>query len=78
MIEERIKQVMSDVFELEPSQINDESSPDTIESWDSLRGMNLITSLEEEFGIQFSDEEMLELLNYRLILEVIKNKQSNN
>ena len=36
-IEEQIKNVMSAVFEIPVVQINEDSSPDTIESWDSQR-----------------------------------------
>ena len=73
-IEEQIKNVMSAVFEIPVEQIKDDSSPDTIESWDSLKHMNLVISLEEEFTIEFTDIEIIEMLNYLLIVEVVKNK----
>ena len=56
-IEKRIKNIMSLVFSISIEEIDDESSPDTIESWDSLKQMNLVISLEEEFNIIFSDSE---------------------
>ena len=65
---------MSAVFEIPVEQIKDDSSPDTIESWDSLKHMNLIISLEEEFTIEFTDREIIEMMNYLLIVEVVKNK----
>ena len=73
-IEERIKNVMSSVFELPIEQIKDSSSPDTIESWDSLKHMNLVVALEEEFEIELTDDEIIEMMNYLLIIEVLKNK----
>ena len=57
-IEERIKNVMSAVFEIPVEQIQDDSSPDTIDSWDSLKHMNLVAALEEEFNVEFSDGEI--------------------
>ena len=57
-VEEQIKNVMSAVFEIPVEQIKDDSSPDTIESWDSLKHMNLIISLEDEFTIEFTDREI--------------------
>jgi len=63
-MENRIKKVMSAVFEISVEEINEKSSPDTIESWDSLKHMNLVVALEEEFGIVFEDNELVELLNY--------------
>ena len=73
-IEEQIKSVMSAVFEIPLERIKDDSSPDTIESWDSLKHMNLIVALEEEFSIEFTDTEIIEMINYLLIVEVVKNK----
>ncbi len=73
-MENRIKKVMSDILNIDVSSINDNTSPENIESWDSLKQMNIIVALEEEFDIEFSDEEIGEMLNYRLILEVLKEK----
>jgi acyl carrier protein len=36
--------------------------------------MNLIVALEEEFNIQFTDEEMLQMLNFQLISLILKEK----
>ena len=69
---ERIKKVMSAVFEIPMEQIKDDSSVDTIESWDSLKHMNLIVALEEEFNVQFTDDEIIEMMNYLLIKEILK------
>lgn len=73
-LEDRIKNIMSAVFEIPSEEINDKSSPDTIESWDSLKHMNLVVALEEEFEVEFKDDEILEIMNYQLIVEILKNK----
>ena len=65
---------MSDVFNIDVSLINNESSPDNIENWDSLKHMNLIIALEEEFEIEFDDEEIVDSMNYALILNILKSK----
>jgi acyl carrier protein len=62
---------MASVFEVSVDDINDESSPDTIENWDSLRHMNLITVLEEEFDIRFNDEQITEMMNFNLIIYTV-------
>ncbi len=75
-MEDKIKSIMSKVFNVSLDSINDKSSPDNIESWDSLNHMNLIVVLEEEFDMQFTDTELIELINYSLIKAVIKEKLS--
>lgn len=73
-MEGRVKKVMSDVFNIDVSLINNESSPDNIENWDSLKHMNLIVALEEEFEIEFDDEEIVDSMNFALILNILTSK----
>lgn len=73
---QRVFKVVSQVMGVPLEQITDESSPDTIKEWDSLRHMNLILALEEEFGVNFSDEQILELLSVGLIVETLKSVES--
>ena len=67
----KIKIVMSAVFEVPLESITYDASPDNIENWDSLRHLNLILALEEEFGVSIPDEEVGNLVNYKLIELII-------
>jgi acyl carrier protein len=73
-MESRIKKVMGDVFNIGVDSINNDSSPDNIENWDSLKHMNLIVALEEEFEVEIDDEEIDDSMNYTLILKILKSK----
>jgi acyl carrier protein len=73
-VEDQIKNVVSAVFEIPIEQIKDDSSPDTIESWDSLKHMNFVVALEEEFEVEFTEDEILKMLNFMLIKEIISSK----
>lgn len=77
-LEKKLKNIMSIVFELKPNEINDDSSPENIENWDSLKHMMLIGAIEDEFDIQFTNDEMLELLNYKLIKLILTEKLDNS
>lgn len=68
---ERVIKVVSDVLGLPPEAIADQSSPETVESWDSLKHMNLVLALEEEFGVRFSDESIVSMLSVRSIIETV-------
>ena len=76
-IEGRIKDVMSAVFEISTDKINDKSSPDTVQSWDSLKHMILIIALEEEFEIIFSDDDIVNILSFDSFRSIIKEKLGN-
>jgi len=73
-LKDRIKEVIASVFGVEISEIDDNTSSDTLDFWDSLRHMNLIVALEEEFGIEFNDEEIVEMTDYKLIKAIIQEK----
>jgi len=63
---------MSNTFGIDIEQISDDASPDSIAKWDSLKHMQLILSLEEEFCIEFSDKEVVEVVSYQKILEALR------
>jgi acyl carrier protein len=46
-------------MEVPVSTINDESSPETIENWDSFRGLILADELETRFDVKFSLDDLL-------------------
>ncbi len=69
---DRVFKVISQVLNVPLTQINEESSPDSIAEWDSLKYMNLVLALEEEFNVQFTEEQIVEMLNVGLIIETLK------
>jgi acyl carrier protein len=62
---------MAAVFGIAESDITEDASPDTIEAWDSLRHMSLVLALEEEFGVEFTDDQTVEMLNIKLIKAIL-------
>lgn len=58
-MDEKLQRILENVLEVD--SIDDAASSETVTSWDSLRHLQLITAIEEEYGIQFEPEEMMEL-----------------
>lgn len=75
-MENKIKDIIASVFGVDPKDVDDNASPDTIENWDSIRHMNLVVALEEEFEIEFDDEELVDMVNYKIIRATINEKLS--
>lgn len=69
---EAIKRVMSQIFGVDPGVIVAESSPETIERWDSLKHMQLVMALEDELEIQFPDEVIPELVSFEAIESTVR------
>jgi acyl carrier protein len=66
-MDSRLKQVFSNVFLVDSNTITDETSPDNLASWDSIGHLNLITSIEEEFDVIFTEDQIIEMLNFKLV-----------
>jgi acyl carrier protein len=45
-----------------------------VETWDSLQHMNLIASLEQEFGVEFTFEEIVSMQSVAVIKNVLRGK----
>jgi acyl carrier protein len=73
-LDERLTEVLSAVLEVPADQINEQTSPDTIASWDSMHAMTLVVSLEEEFNVLFTDQEIMEMASYALIKLTLQDK----
>jgi acyl carrier protein len=71
-MEERLKDVFATVLEIDRSIIDESLSTKTLPEWDSLRHMNLIIAIEEEFGISIEDEAIANLTTYVALRDYLK------
>lgn len=68
----RLKEVLSKVLGIAPDSINDKTSPNNVESWDSFNGLMLASELEKKFNVKFTMEEVVSVKNVRDIKESLK------
>jgi len=73
MMSKKLYDIISKVFSVQISEINDESSPETIESWDSFNGLILVDELESNFNIKFSVSEIVDVKNVKDIKRNLNN-----
>lgn len=68
----KLKQILSKVFQIDENQINDETSPDNTETWDSFNGLMLVSEVEEGFNIKITMDEATSVTCVKDIKEVLK------
>jgi acyl carrier protein len=73
-IMDTIRQTISDVFGVPASDLTPDSSPQTVEAWDSMGHLNLVLALEQAFNVQFSPEEIAGMTSVRLAAETLAKK----
>lgn len=69
---ETLKELVARVLEIKKEEINDDSSPDNISSWDSFNALMLVSELEKNFNIKFSIEEVMAVKNFKNIKDSLK------
>ena len=73
-LEKKLKELVSTVFEIKIDEIDDSTSPDTVEKWDSLQQLNLAIAIENEFKITLSPNDITDMLSYKLIKQILLEK----
>ena len=68
-ISERVRELMAVFFSMDPAKISADSSITTIEQWDSLKHLNLIMAIEQEFGIRIDVNDAVEMTSFSNICE---------
>ena len=71
---EQVQSVFRDVFDNENLVVEESSSTDDIEEWDSLTNIQLIVGIEHLFNIKFESEEMTSWDNVGDMISSIEGK----
>lgn len=68
---DQVRGIASDIFSVPADKITADSSPQTIESWDSMQHLNLVLAVEEKFGVQLSPEEIEQMKSVGAVAAII-------
>lgn len=68
---ERLNEVFQDVFDDETITVQDNTTADDIEDWDSLEHINLVVAVEKCFGMKFTMGEVTGMKNVGAMVDII-------
>lgn len=71
---EQVQEMAADVFMVARQQVSAETSPQNLESWDSVQHLSLVLALEEKFALQFSPEEIDHMQTIGQVVELVERK----
>lgn len=74
MVLDRVLNIIADVLGVSRAEISIQSTADDFSNWDSLNMLNLAMALESAFEVNFTPDEMSEMLSVELIIETLKSK----
>lgn len=71
----KLTEVFRDVFDDESIEINDGTTADDVEGWDSLTHISLLAAIEDEFSVKFDMKAVHGLKNVGEMVSLIENCQ---
>lgn len=74
-IYEQLNEVFQDIFDDDEITVNDGTTANDIDGWDSLEHINLIVAVEKSFGIKFNMGEVNRLKNVGEMVDLIITKK---
>lgn len=75
---EKVRRIIAETFKIKESEITLQTNMKDIDSWDSLTHMELIVSLEDELGIEFTSDEIMEMTDVEKIEKIVGEKVNGN
>jgi len=73
---QQLREIAADILGVKPEAIGADSSPQTVEGWDSVQHLNLIVAAERCFDLQFDPEEIDEMKNIGAMAAIVDRKRA--
>jgi acyl carrier protein len=71
-LEQKIRSIMAETFQIELNAINEDTSPDNLDRWTSLKHVDLVLNLQQAFDIEFTDSQIVEeLFSCKTIVQTV-------
>ena len=67
-------QLFAEVLQVDPTDLNEDSSPDNVKQWDSLAAMELVAAIEEKFKVKLSTKEIMKMSTIGRARKVLQGK----
>ncbi|SCY05835.1 acyl carrier protein [Butyrivibrio sp. INlla14] len=71
---ERLNEIFRDVFDDESITVEEETTADDIDDWDSLEHINLVNAIEDEFDMKFDMGQIVTMKNVGEMVDIILEK----
>ena len=69
---EKVNEIFQEVFEDDTIEIDESTTADDIEDWDSLMHITLISEVEAKFGFKFQMKDVVGMANVGEMIDIIE------
>jgi len=70
----KLEEVFAKILSESPESITDSSSPKNLRSWNSIKHIQLVATLENMFDIKFTNAEIVSLNSFGDIKRILRQK----
>lgn len=78
MVLSNVIKITAESLGVRESDVNENTLMEEMEEWDSLTHMELIANLESEYNIEFTVDEIMEMVSIRKIVQQIEARMNGN
>jgi acyl carrier protein len=72
-----VLEIAASVFEIGSHELGVDDSPETVDRWDSLNHLKLITAVESAFDIRLPMKTVLKIDTIKALIEAVENRISS-
>ena len=66
--------LFAETLQVDAAELTEDSSPDTVEQWDSLGAMHLVTAIEDRFKVRLTTREIMKMQTISLARATLVDK----
>ena len=71
-MKKRVFELVSQIMDIPEENVTSESSNLNLTGWDSLNHLSLVITIQEEFNVEFSDEQIIGMTNVAFIVSALE------
>ena len=71
-MKKRVFELVSQIMDIPEENVTSESSNLNLTGWDSLNHLTLVITIQEEFNVEFSDEQIIGMTNVAFIVSALE------
>jgi len=68
---EKVNSIIATTFKISIEKVSENHTMKEIRTWDSLKHMELIVSIESEFGIEISGDDIAEMISLDAVRQTV-------
>ncbi len=71
---QKFRSTISAILGVPEDQITDDLSSETVDTWDSLNHINLISAIEQEFGVTLATDDLADSQSVRKLVALLADR----